>query len=44
MDLKLDVIESFLQDCLNLPDGKDKAQNLLDNLSIYQLHICMLTI
>lgn len=44
MDIKLDIIESFLQDCLNLPDVKDKVQNLLDNLSISHRHILKLTV
>lgn len=38
MDLKLDIIEAFLQDCLNLPDVKGQVQNLLDNLGISQSH------
>jgi len=38
MDLKLDIIEAFLQDCLNLPDVKRQVQNLLDNLGISQSH------
>jgi hypothetical protein len=39
VDIKLDIIESFLQDCLNLPDLKDKVQNLLDNLGTCHRHI-----
>jgi hypothetical protein len=39
MDLKLEIIESFLQDCLNLPDVSGKVQNLLDNLGISQWRI-----
>jgi hypothetical protein len=36
MGIKMDVIESFLHDCLNLPDVpmRQKVQNLLDNLGI----------
>ena len=44
MDIKLDIIESFLQDCLNLPYIKDKVQNLLDNLGISHRRILKLTV
>jgi hypothetical protein len=39
MDIKLDVIELFLQDCLNLPGVKDQVHNLLDNLGICHGHV-----
>jgi Phosphotransferase enzyme family len=32
MDINLDTIKRFLQDCLCLPDIQEKVQNLLDNL------------
>jgi hypothetical protein len=44
MEIKLDIMQSFLQDCLNLPDVKDKVQNLLDNLGTSRMHIFELTV
>ena len=34
MDVKLETIEKYLKDCLNLPDIRHKVQFLLDNLGM----------